>query len=1364
MADAADDRDVKLQQISGDLFATLKAHLANVLFADAAERGLEAPGCPRKLNRVVLIRAVESARAVLEPFQEAPQLLDPHLGSILTPLNACLLAYFTTPPSSPADAIPSGCQTLAEGVARLLYVLCKARGYKVVSRFFANEPHLLQTIITRLTFASAAWQVDPLEAAVAASWELRFIILLWLGHLLLTPFDLSTISSAAPEAADLPPQDIGAFIPSSDSPFPEKLSALPQLCKTLLLLATKILPSPSQRESDAAALLMVRLAIRRDMRALGLLEAVVEWCLRCWEEKPTAEDIDLLSTHEGTINPLFLRTGALKVLAGLLTQSESGWVADHIPKIRGLVTATEDKAGGADWSEQASAGEWASAGVRKVATKIYRWIGTLLLAGGLTESEESSGAVEDVIGRLLNLLGDRDTNVRFAASKSLGVLTSKLPKEMANEVVNAVVGGFDEDVLYETEHENLCDGKPITSIFGDIQESTPEKKQLLVSVSPEKWHGLTLTLATFLRQRAIKPHTAIVEEEKGESTTLLFQLIIHRIVTALTFDQRRTTFSLGSNVRDAACYAAWALARSYYTKELQSIPLPKQYSAYPDPAHVPPNTIQLLATNLVATACLDPLGNIRRAASAALQELVGRHPNVVEEGIKIVQTVDYGAVSVRRRAAAQVARDAARLGAGYWFGLAKYGIVEGWRGVGSSEVEGRRIAATGLGALTTVRLANETDAQHLDRGRRLLGWLLNRASKEAGKDVEVRHGVYFAIAEVLEGLDPLLTTAPGTNEAVFTPLQQSILLDIFHPLQGRDFVHPPLRPELTAESSCRLVAALCKVYPNTHKQLLTPLLPISTHRLNLAIIEATLEFRGEDAVLEQVIPASRELFKTLDTQSGEKVVQGWCRRVTSEALTTADIPVTAAAATAAGGSGMGRKRGFVGGLGEVIGVMLSPEYSHALHEKGTGLVREGIHVLVAAATRKNDVEMRVAGIRGIMRGVMAHGGGDSAGWLPGVVSALCKGLDDYSVDTRGDVGSWVRTESIEAVTKGWKSHVLGFGVRIPNPDCSSEQKVDVMTTLIPRLLRLAVEKLDKLRSKAFFALKLILHDDPPQLSIPHKESIQGHPFMDFAKYIDFSLPHEIYLDATSPAYFTSLLPILSHPDPDKTLTQALLSGYVLSAGSGTDSLLRAAGGALWNYLDRPEVTNAPLLRAAEGLLLGLKDERILGATLETLGAGLESGVLGRVLSLENGGDLGKRVFMAVQEAIKLSKGRGGVGRVVGAVRVYRGLGIACLGLGGDGDGEIGRKVGGLVRRKLVGMLVHPWPVVRREVGEGLFLCLSLTLAEKQGKGDVKAAVEVLVETDWMGRLEPLRGGKGRKGAERGVKGEGERVKKLLGLV
>lgn len=56
MADAADDRDVKLQLVAGGLFATFKANLDQVLFAD---------GPQRQLNTVVLLSGIEGARAVV---------------------------------------------------------------------------------------------------------------------------------------------------------------------------------------------------------------------------------------------------------------------------------------------------------------------------------------------------------------------------------------------------------------------------------------------------------------------------------------------------------------------------------------------------------------------------------------------------------------------------------------------------------------------------------------------------------------------------------------------------------------------------------------------------------------------------------------------------------------------------------------------------------------------------------------------------------------------------------------------------------------------------------------------------------------------------------------------------------------------------------------------------------------------------------------------------------------------------------------------------------------------------------------------------------------------------------------------------
>lgn len=74
---------------------------------------------------------------------------------------------------------------------------------------------------------------------------------------------------------------------------------------------------------------------------------------------------------------------------------------------------------------------------------------------------------------------------------------------------------------------------------------------------------------------------------------------------ALYFDIRKGAHSIGSNVRDAAAYVLWALARTQ------------------DSATLTPHAANL-ANRLASVAIYDREIHIRRAASAAYQEHVGR--------------------------------------------------------------------------------------------------------------------------------------------------------------------------------------------------------------------------------------------------------------------------------------------------------------------------------------------------------------------------------------------------------------------------------------------------------------------------------------------------------------------------------------------------------------------------------------------------------------------------------------------------------------------------------------------------------------------------------------------------------------------
>ena len=68
---------------------------------------------------------------------------------------------------------------------------------------------------------------------------------------------------------------------------------------------------------------------------------------------------------------------------------------------------------------------------------------------------------------------------------------------------------------------------------------------------------------------------------------------------------RRGQHSVGSHVRDAACYVCWAFARAY------------------SPSVIKPH-VQELSREMVVTSIFDREVNCRRAASAAFQECVGR--------------------------------------------------------------------------------------------------------------------------------------------------------------------------------------------------------------------------------------------------------------------------------------------------------------------------------------------------------------------------------------------------------------------------------------------------------------------------------------------------------------------------------------------------------------------------------------------------------------------------------------------------------------------------------------------------------------------------------------------------------------------
>jgi len=163
--------------------------------------------------------------------------------------------------------------------------------------------------------------------------------------------------------------------------------------------------------------------------------------------------------------------------------------------------------------------------------------------------------LENLIDFLIENLRDKDTVVRWSAAKGIGRITGRLDLDMADDVVSAILSLF-----------------------------SPNE-------SEATWHGGCLTIAELSRRGLLL-------------TSRLYE-VFPIILKALLFDLDQGNYSLGANVRDSACYIAWAFARAYEPEVL----LPY---------------VTELSQNLVIASIFDREVNCRRAASAAFQEHVGR--------------------------------------------------------------------------------------------------------------------------------------------------------------------------------------------------------------------------------------------------------------------------------------------------------------------------------------------------------------------------------------------------------------------------------------------------------------------------------------------------------------------------------------------------------------------------------------------------------------------------------------------------------------------------------------------------------------------------------------------------------------------
>ncbi|KAJ6508836.1 TBCD protein [Mycena sanguinolenta] len=960
-------------------------------------------------------------------------------------------------------------------------------------------------------------------------------------------------------------------------------------------------------ERDAAALLLARLYMRKD--TLTRLAPFLAW----------VESSVCVPASDGTDADAFTALGALQVLCEVAKSGPADLVRTHAPRLLALADQiVENKALGGNTL------------VRKYATKLVGRIPLRLLApagkarrkGRALVGEDYSTAqepetvhedevdvpeeVEVVLEQLFKSLQDKDTIVRWSAAKAVARISERLPTEFAAQVLDTVMG-----------------------LFG-IHSIAAASMYDLPAVAESTWHGACLTCAEMARRGLVD----------GEALPGL----VGWLSKALYFDLRKGAHSIGSSVRDAASYVLWALARAQ------------------DRALLAPHA-DALATQLVTVALFDREIHIRRAASAAFQEFVGR-TNLFAHGIDVLRKTDFYAVSVRRNAflvaAPQVAEHVE-----YRTSLFDHLLTVTAR---HWDVSMRRLGAQALRLICTPHI-RELGPVVKTRAARLL----------ESADTADLHGALLALAEI----------AVAYRESSL-PLeeQEQRLREVFACLAvipERILLGP--RNELVTAAGCTLLArTITRAEIELKKESAVPnwrkILDFGLKHRTAPVQEAAAEAMGAVSRLIDCAVSVNRLIREL--RSGGFAVQQNLGRV----LGVIDYDA------------------FPGCLPDAIRCLLD----------SVGASTSGVKLSVEA--RRNCYAAVPQLLRTVAPRLPQH---MSPQTFNALLDALLKGLQDYTIDERGDVGSWIRIACLRGLTAVCE-------IVIPNAGTVLAATFDEYFSapkyhdIVAGVLKQGVERLDNVRQEAGECFQVLLRLAPPVVRDRHGG--------DWAPE-HLPLLRELFASETVTGVIgwkdgARLFPKAVRLLDIARYRQPVLAGLVLSLGSKTESTQRPVGLSLVNYSKNlslagdvsAEVEEAKLgynlVTLVQDLLAharaNLTSNAVVVPVLQTFNVLLEADALRR-LSEDPKGESSLQDLLSIVSR--------NVARLKRIQRIHESMKIVVNTLAFPTLFE--RSVA-----SLPDFLAHAFPSVRSDASEYLYLVLQ---GADIGR-ETDEIEEVLLETEW----------------------------------
>uniref|UniRef100_A0A674K867 Tubulin-specific chaperone D n=1 Tax=Terrapene triunguis TaxID=2587831 RepID=A0A674K867_9SAUR len=956
------------------------------------------------------------------------------------------------------------------------------------------------------------------------TWETRYMLLLWLSMTCLIPFDLARLD--------------GNILSE------EGCTRMPIMDRILNVAKSYLVVSDKAR--DAAAVLVSRFIIRPDVKQKRMAD-FLDWALSTLSKSS-------FQTMEGTI----VMDGMLQALAQLFKHGKRD---DCLPYASTVLECLDN----------CKLSESNQTLLRKLGVKLVQRLGltflkpkvakwryqrgcrslaanlqfsaqvpvaqNLVIAADDEEEYDIPGEVENVIEQLLIGLKDKDTIVRWSAAKGIGRITGRLPKELADDVVGSLLDCFS---FQETDNS---------------------------------WHGGCLALAELGRRGLLLP-SRITD-------------VVPVILKALTYDEKRGACSVGSNVRDAACYVCWAFARAY------------------DPLELKPFVNQI-SSALVIAAVFDRDINCRRAAS-------GTFPH----GIDIVTAADYFAVGNRVNCFLNISVYIASFPE-YTQSMIDHLVnmkINHWDGV--------------IRELSTKALHNLTPQVPEYMTNVVLPRLLPLA---VGTDLHTRHGAILACAEITHALYKLalsLSKMPFREDPIIDGWQWLIN----DSLRSLPLVSSTARQQIK-EAAVSALAALCNEYYINEQR------------------EANPALQGE--LLQQYIS---------ELQNTEEMVR--C--------------------------------GFSLALGALPRFLLKGKLQQVL---------EGLKKVICISRKDvSFAESRRDGLKATAKvcqtvGVKRNGPQDEFVCKDNVVqiyTMLLNGMSDYTTDSRGDVGAWVREAAMTSLMEVTLLLVQN------EPELLD---ANICKQIMCCVAQQSAEKIDRFRAHAGSVfLTLLNFDNPPIPHIPHREELERIFPRSEAVTLNWNAPSQA---------FPRITQLLGLP----TYQYYVLLGLTVSVGGLTETTVRYSAQSLFDYMKKIQNDLGAMNNFCETLLQVFEDnllnDRVSVPLLKMLDQMLANGCFD-IFTAEENHPFSLKLLTLCKEEIKKSKD---IQKLRSSIAVFCGM-IQF-------QGDMRKKV----LFQLFLLLCHPFPVIRKTTASQAYEML-ITYSDIVDPDILDEVMTVLSDTNWI---------------------------------